>query len=128
MLGQLVRETADRFGLSTASVSALASSLLSQITNEGTGGPEGFVDQFQRAGLGEVVRSWFGGQAARTITPAQLESALGTDALDKLAGSAGLTRPVATNALTFLLPKLVGALTPNGTFPSRSALRSQLSS
>ena len=103
MFEQLINETATRFNLSAGSVSALVGELLSMITNERTGGAEGFVDQFRRAGLGDVVTSWFGGKEGRTISPAHIESALGATALDKLAGSSGLTRGVVTSALSFLV-------------------------
>ncbi len=127
MFEQLINETATRFNLSAGSVSALVGELLSMITNERTGGAEGFVDQFRRAGLGDVVTSWFGGKEGRTISPAHVESALGATALDKLAGSSGLTRGVVTSALSFLLPKVIGRLTPSGAFGSAGALRSQVS-
>jgi OOP family OmpA-OmpF porin len=127
MFEQLISETASRFNLSTTSVSAVVRGLLSLMTNERTGGPEGFVDLFRRAGLGDVITSWFGGKEGRAITPSHLESALGTSALDKLAGSSGLTRAAVTSALTFLLPKLIGRLTPSGFLPSSSALLSQVS-
>ena len=128
MFEQRVNEAASRFNLSTASVSGLLRGLLSLLTNERTGGAEGFVDMFRRAGLGDVVTSWFGGKEGRTITPSHLESALGTSTLDKLAASSGVTRGVATSALTFLLPKVIGRLTPNGVLPSTSTLLSQVSS
>jgi outer membrane protein OmpA-like peptidoglycan-associated protein/uncharacterized protein YidB (DUF937 family) len=128
MFEHIVNETASRFGLSTGSVSALVRGLLSLITNERTGGPEGFVDLFRRAGLGEVITSWFGGKEGRAMTPSHLESTLGPSALDKLAASSGLTRAAVVSAAAFLLPKLIGWLTPNGVFPSSSALRSQVSS
>jgi OmpA-OmpF porin, OOP family len=46
---------------------------------------------------------------------------------DKLAGASGLTRSVASTAAAFLLPRLMGKLTPNGVLPSTSALLSQVS-
>lgn len=127
MFEQLVNEAATRFNLSTASVSALVRGILSLITDERTGGAEGFVDLFRRTGIGDVVTSWFGGKEGKPISPSHLEAALGTSTLDTLASSAGLTRAAATSALTFLLPRLVGRLTPNGAFPSTASLRSQLS-
>jgi outer membrane protein OmpA-like peptidoglycan-associated protein len=128
MFEQLIHETASRFNLSVASVTALLRGLLSLITNERTGGAEGFIDQFRRAGLGDIVTSWFSGKEGRTITASHLESALGTSALDGLAGASGLSRVAVTSALTFMLPKLIGRLTPSGAWPSTAALRSQVAS
>jgi uncharacterized protein YidB (DUF937 family) len=102
--------------------------LLSLITAERTGGIQGFVDQFRRAGLGDVLSSWFGGKEGRSISPPQLEQALGSSTVDKLAATTGLTRTSAASALALLLPKVMGQLTPTGVLPSSSALLSRVSS
>ena len=120
---RLVAETASRFNLSPVNVSSLLHGVLTLVMNERTGGPEGFVDLFRRVGLGDVLTSWFGGRAGRSMTPAQLESALGATVLDRLADSSGLTRASAASALAFLLPRLFGRLTPTGLLPSSAALR-----
>ena len=126
MLEQLVTATASRFDLPAANVSALLQGVVSLMTSPRIGGPEGFVDLFRRVGLGEVVTSWFGGKAGRSMTPAQLESALGVNTLDKLAESSGLTRTDVIAALTFLLPRLFARLTPGGLLPSSAALQSKI--
>src|SRR5262245_706844 len=97
------------------------------ITSERTGGAEGFVDHFRRAGLGDVITSWYGGKEGKPLTSSHLDAALGTNALDKLSSASGLTRSVVTSALTFLLPKVIGLLTPTGVLPSNAAVRSQVS-
>jgi outer membrane protein OmpA-like peptidoglycan-associated protein/uncharacterized protein YidB (DUF937 family) len=127
MFEQVVTEAASRFGVSTASAWALVRGLLSQMTNEQTGGSDGFRDLFRRAGLGDVLTSWFGGHAGKTISASQLESALGTSTLDALAASSGLKRATAASMLAFVLPKIIGRLTPDGALPSRTALQSQVS-
>ena len=126
MLEQLVSETASRFNLAVASVWSLLQSVLSLMTSERAGGPEGFVDLFRRVELGDVVRSWFAGRAGRSMTPAQLESALGVNTLDKLGESSGLARTDVTSALTFLLPRLFARLTPGGLLPSSATLQSRI--
>jgi hypothetical protein len=60
------------------------------------------------------------------MTPAQLESALGVNTLDKLGQSSGLTRADVTSALTFLLPRLLARLTPGGLLPSGATLQSRI--
>ena len=126
MFDRLVSETAARFNLSTANVSALLLGVLALVISERTGGPEGFVDLFRRVGLGDVVTSWFGGRAGRSMSPAQLESALGLTVLNKLADSSGLPRSSVTSALTFLLPRLFARLTPGGLLPSSATLQTRL--
>jgi len=126
MLEQLVSATASRFNLAGADVRLLLERVLSLMTTERLGGPEGFVDLFRRVGLGDVVTSWFGGKAGRSMTPAQLESALGVSTLDRLAESSGLTRAAVTSALAFLLPRRFAILTPGGLLPSSAALQTRL--
>ena len=46
MFEQLVIEAASRLNLPVANLSALLRELLSLLTNERTGGPEGFLDLF----------------------------------------------------------------------------------
>ena len=127
MFEQLINDAASRLNLSTAGASALVRGLLGLMTNERTGGVEGFVDTFRRVGLGDVLTSWYGGKEGKAISPAQVESALGIGALDRLAVSSGLTRAAVSTAAAYLLPKIIGRLTPNGVLPSNSSLLSQVS-
>jgi outer membrane protein OmpA-like peptidoglycan-associated protein/uncharacterized protein YidB (DUF937 family) len=124
---QLIGDAATRFNLSTESVSGLVRGLLSLMLNE-RGGAEGLIDQFRRAGLGDLITSWFGGKEGRAISPTQLESVLGSSVLDKLTTSSGMPRAVVSSAAAVLLPRMIGRLTPDGVLPSTSALRSQVSS
>jgi outer membrane protein OmpA-like peptidoglycan-associated protein/uncharacterized protein YidB (DUF937 family) len=126
MFEQIVNEATSRFSVPVAGVRSLLGGLLSLITDERTGGSDGFVDRFRRAGLGDLITSWFGGQEGKPITASDLEAALGTSALDGLAGSSGLGRGTVTSVLTFLLPKVIGQLTPSGALPSTRELRSQV--
>ena len=121
MFEQLINETASRFNLSAGSVTAVVTGILSMMTDQRKGGPEGFVDLFRRAGLGDVITSWFGGKEGRPVTSSHLEAALGGSALDKLTSSSGLARATVGSMAAFLLPRLIGRLTPNGVLPSNSA-------
>jgi uncharacterized protein YidB (DUF937 family) len=123
---QLINEAAARFNVSTAGVSGVVTGLLCLMTTERTGGPNGFLDRFRCAGLGEVITSWFGGKAGRPITTSHVESALGTSALEKLASSSGLAPATVSVLAAFLLPRLIGGLTPEGVLPSSSAILLQV--
>ena len=127
MFEQLVRETASRFDLPASSVSSLLRGLLSLMTDARTGGQR-FVDLFRPAGLGEAFASWFGSKEGKPISPAGIESALGTNVVDRLAASSGVPRGVVGSVIAFLLPRMIGRLTPNGTLPSNASVLSQVSS
>src|SRR4029453_19587303 len=79
MFDRLVNDAASRLELPVASVSALLREVLSLITNERTGGVQGFFDLFRRAGLGDVLTSSFSGKEGRPVTASQLESGLWED-------------------------------------------------
>ena len=127
MFQQLINSTATQFNLSDASVSSLLRGLLALMTSERWGGIDGFVDQFREAGLDHVIGSWVGGKEGRALTSSQVESALGASGLDGLAARSGLSRAAVTSVLTFMLPRLIGLLTPDGVLPSSHALRSDFS-
>jgi outer membrane protein OmpA-like peptidoglycan-associated protein/uncharacterized protein YidB (DUF937 family) len=127
MFEHLVNEAASRLSLPVANVSVLMRELLALLTNERTGGIIGFADRFHRTGLGDVFTSWYGGHESRPITSSHLETALGTETLDRMAASSGLTRSATTSALALMLPRLITYLTPNGVLPTNRAIQSSLS-
>lgn len=126
MFEQLVSEAASRFNISPANVSSLMRGLLALVADEQSGGPEGFVTLFRHAALGDVVSSWFGGKEGRTITPAHLEAVLGPSRIETLAASSGLSRGAVLSVLAFVIPKVVGRLTPGGTLPTAGSLTWQV--
>ena len=120
MFEVLIREAAARFGLGDKAP-ALIQLLLACMTGKETGGLAGFLEKFKAAGLGPIVQSWLGGgPAARPISNSQLETALGGSGgpLPLITSRLDLPRDSVTSALGYLLPTLVGKLTPGGNTPS----------
>lgn len=78
------------------------------------GGLGGLVEQFERAGLGDVVGSWIGTGQNQPISADQLGSVLGPDVLGQLAKQVGMSQGEVGGHLSELLPQLVDKLTPNG--------------
>ncbi len=120
MFETLIREAATRFGLGDKA-GPLVQMLLAYITNKDTGGLGGFVSKFTQAGLGNVVTSWLGGGAsALPVNPTQLESVLGGQGglLGNLTSKLGVNASTATSAIGFLLPAIIGKLTPGGAIPT----------
>jgi outer membrane protein OmpA-like peptidoglycan-associated protein/uncharacterized protein YidB (DUF937 family) len=118
ILEPIINEVSDQFGLRGKS-GPLMSSLLSLISNERTGGLQGFLDQFRRAGLGETVSSWVSRGSNTPITTEQLERSVGGDTINRMASSTGIARAGAASALAFMIPRVVDLLTPEGVVPSR---------
>ncbi len=120
MFDVLIREVASRFGLGDKAL-PLVQMLLAYMTNKDTGGLTGFLEKFKAAGLGPIVQSWLGGGAgAQPISNSQLENVLGSSGglLSMLAPRLGLGRDKVTSSLGYLLPAIIGKLTPGGSIPA----------
>jgi uncharacterized protein YidB (DUF937 family) len=78
------------------------------------GGLGGLVQQFEQAGMGDVIGSWIGTGQNLPISADQLGSVLGPDVLGQLAKQVGMSQGEVGGQLSELLPQLVDKLTPNG--------------
>lgn len=118
ILEPIINEVSEQFGL-RGKAGPLMTGLLSLISNERTGGLQGFLDQFRRSGLGEIVSSWVSRGSNTPITTEQLERVVGGDTVNRMASTAGVARAGAASALAFMIPRVVDLLTPEGVVPSR---------
>ena len=82
------------------------------------GGLQGLVSQFESQGLGSTVQSWVGNGPNQPISPAQLQQVLGSDAVQKLAASFGVSPQDFLAKVSAVLPHAVDHLTPNGSVKS----------
>lgn len=120
MFDLIIKEAASRFGLGDKA-GMLVQMLLGFMTNKDTGGLGGFMNLFQSKGLGDLASSWLGGSAnAKPISNSQLESVFGGKGglLEMLTSKSGLGGGVVTSALGYLMPSVLGKLTPGGSIPT----------
>lgn len=120
MFDVLIREVGARFGVGDKAL-PLLQMLLAYMTAKESGGLMGFLEKFKAAGLGPVIQSWLGGgPSAQAINNSQLETVLGSSngLLSQLTAKLGVDRENAASALGYLLPVVVGKLTPGGSIPS----------
>ncbi len=82
------------------------------------GGVAGFLDRFKNAGLASLVSSWLGNKNPDPMSNQQVEQGLGTSIINMIAGKLGLGGSFITPALGYVIPKLIGMLTPDKTIPS----------
>jgi uncharacterized protein YidB (DUF937 family) len=99
----------------------LAQQLLQMINNH-PGGLAGLIQSFHQKGLGDVVNSWVSTGQNQPISPDQVHSALGSDTVQQLASSAGVSTEAASSSLSQLLPTFIDKLTPNGQLPQQGNL------
>jgi outer membrane protein OmpA-like peptidoglycan-associated protein/uncharacterized protein YidB (DUF937 family) len=120
MFDLIIREAASRFGLGDKA-GPLVQMLLAYLTNKDTGGLSGFISKLTSSGLGNVAQSWLGGGAgALPVSSSQIESLLGGQGglLGNITSKLGIGGSTASSALGFLLPLVIGKLTPGGTVPT----------
>ena len=82
-----------------------------------SGGLPELVEKFRQGGFEEIIKSWIGMGANKSITPAQLHQALGPETVDDLSRQAGMPKTDLLSDLSRLLPDIIDKLTPRGRLP-----------
>jgi uncharacterized protein YidB (DUF937 family) len=100
-----------------AKAKGLIAYLLSLITDPRSGGIGGFFKRMTQSGLESVSKRILGGHDKSPLSSEQVEKLLGDDTLHQIANRFGVGEKVATSASAFLLPHILGALTPGGRVP-----------
>lgn len=79
---------------------------------------QGVVNQLQQGGLGDQVKSWLGNGGNMSVTPQQLQAALGNEQVRQIAEHFGVPVDQALKLLSEHLPAAVDQASPNGTLQS----------
>ena len=112
----LIADIASRYNLGSTA-GTLVEEVLRFITGR-SGGISGFLDMFKTAGFGKLVPSWLGHTDNPPLSTQQVEQVLGNNLVGGLASKLGVGSGVASSALAYVVPKLIGLLTPGGVVPS----------
>ena len=89
-----------------------------RVLNDGLGE---LVDRFKQSGYGDTAESWVGTGPNKSMTPAQLEQAIGPEVLDTLAKQTGLSKDDLLGRLSRALPNAVDSYTPEGRLPAQAS-------
>jgi uncharacterized protein YidB (DUF937 family) len=81
------------------------------------GGIQGVVSEFEKNGLGPMVKSWVGTGPNEPVSPADVHRVLGPDLLQQLSSKSGLSVQDLAEKLSHVLPQAVDRMTPDGTIP-----------
>lgn len=81
---------------------------------QGQGGLSGLVNNFSKAGLGDVVNSWVSTGQNAPVSASQLSQVLGSGQIEQIAKQLGMNSGQAGDLLSKYLPQVVDKLTPNG--------------
>ncbi len=96
----------------------LIQTVVTMIASNQSGGLSGLLNNLQNAGLGHLVDSWVGNGQNHPISNEQVEQTLGSDQLNQMAQTAGVSKDDAATHLASILPEIINHLTPNGQVPS----------
>jgi outer membrane protein OmpA-like peptidoglycan-associated protein len=92
---------------------SLVRETLDLITEE-PGGVGGFVDRFKTAGLATQVASRLGLAHPAPLTGQEVEQALGSEVIGRIADKAGVSQDFATTLLRNTIPSIIGLLMESG--------------
>ncbi len=104
-------------GANTPGASNAAISEVMNMVNGYPGGIGGLVGAFEKNGLGGVASSWVGTGANQAVTPQQVQTGLGSDAISSMAAKLGVSPAIASGVVAQLLPHVVDHMTPGGQVP-----------
>ena len=120
MIGDVAKFASENPQIAKAAMSMLGSS------ESGGAGLGRVLGALQSKGLGDVVSSWVSTGANKSISPEQVQSALGQEKISQFAQQAGVSGTDASAALAGMLPGLVDKLTPDGKLPDAKGLESMI--
>ncbi|HJV61530.1 MAG TPA: YidB family protein [Albitalea sp.] len=80
-------------------------------------GIEGLAERFDDQGMTVVLDSWIGRGRNLPISAQELERVLGAETMDELGHQLGVSRWIAAERLSQMLPYVVDKLTPLGRVP-----------
>ena len=106
---------------------AIVAQVISMIESR-PGGLGGLLQSFQSNGLGRLFESWVSTGQNLPVSPAQIQSTLGTEATAKIAQVTGIPQADVESHLAALLPQMINHMTPNGQLPSQGDLQNTLAS
>lgn len=81
------------------------------------GGIGELLERFNQNGRGEIADSWVKPGPNKEISPPELQQAIGSDVLEKLAQQTGLSQDEIITRLSRELPTAIDKYTPDGRLP-----------
>ena len=92
--------------------------VLGLLANDGQGpGIDEIIERFEQNGMSDVLNSWVSRGENLPISPEALQGVLGTETVETIAQQLGLSRRVAADRLSQMLPYVLDKLTPHGRVP-----------
>jgi uncharacterized protein YidB (DUF937 family) len=100
-----------------ASGNNLLESAMGLLNSPQIGGIAGLTKMFNDSGMSEAVSSWVSMGKNLPISPEQVQSVLGEQQVQQIAGKMGISNQNAASGLAAMLPQIIDAFTPDGKVP-----------
>jgi uncharacterized protein YidB (DUF937 family) len=89
-------------------------------TGGGTGNPlEILFEKFKNKGMGDVFGSWVGDGQNKSISPDQVQEAIGDDTMSEMAQQSNMSVSELAAQLAKHMPGVIDRMTPEGRIPGR---------
>jgi uncharacterized protein YidB (DUF937 family) len=90
---------------------------LLQVIENKFGGLGSFIQTLNQSGLGDIVSSWIGTGANKSISEGEVVRGFGKENIHELSEKTGMPESDTVKKLTTTLPEVVNKLTPEGVLP-----------
>ena len=104
-------------GLSGGGQSSPVGAVLQMLQSQ-PGGLQGVMEKLHGAGLGGAAQSWLGDGQNQAVSPDQVQSALGPDAVGQVAGQLGAGQGEAAGHIAQFLPMIMEHVGSGGQLPA----------
>jgi uncharacterized protein YidB (DUF937 family) len=108
-------------GANSPGGNSAAISAVMNLVNSYPGGVGGLVGAFEKNGLGGVASSWVSTGPNQQVSPQQVQSGIGDQAVADVAAKLGVSPEIASGVVAQILPHVINHLTPDGQVPSANA-------
>lgn len=122
LFDQVLSAAGDLAGQHAQGSNALVGAVMEMLHSPQMGGYAGLIQKFESAGLGDIVKSWVASGPNLPISAAQIQSVLGNEQIQLLAGKLGIDTGALTSQLAQHLPQIIDLLSPNGHLPTSGDL------
>lgn len=103
--------------------SVLLSALLALMADQNRGGLTGFLNKFNEAGLDDLSSAWVSSGTTDSLSDKETELIFGKDSLKDISNQTNINYGKIVSVTAFMLPYIIGALTPDGAVPGDDDFR-----
>jgi uncharacterized protein YidB (DUF937 family) len=125
LLDQVIEKASGFFRQHGEDKEPILGAIVHLVNSPKTGGIHGLVQSFEKAGLGDIVRSWVSNGRNLPISVTEVAKVFSIEQIRDFASPLGVDAEEASEKLAEYLPQVIDQLTPNGNVPEGADLAAQ---